>query len=155
MSHFVLGVCIQLPVEDLDRALLEALLPHGTIEEEPYQDGHFDSASPIEFAWSKYVDATPYAWIDLEGNWHEKPEQDDPEEVAMREKRHEHLFSKIREKDVEHATTEELRAFHQDYMAAYEEGERLYPDPVTPWKKEWQAYCQSQDFLLIFCDCHA
>ncbi|MBA2681089.1 MAG: hypothetical protein H0U76_22165 [Ktedonobacteraceae bacterium] len=135
MGNFILGVLIPLPCDD----------PYEYVEQsmKPYEGecNRTDGWEILELQWSRRMDATPYAYIALDGSWHERREGHYPEEDA-----HSQLIHTI--------ATEHLAQYELSNFDLFRQCRDEVPDPVTDWHRTWQRVTHKQMCLVAFVWCH-
>src|SRR5579859_3798344 len=82
MGSFILGVLIPLPCGDPFDCVERAMKPYAS------EGSRTDGWGILEFQWSKRVDATPYAYIALDGSWNARAESPYPEEEVRSQQIH-------------------------------------------------------------------
>ena len=135
MSHFIVGVLIPLPCDDPLDAAQQAMRPFEG------EGGKTDGWFVMAMQWSRSVDATPYAYIDLEGNWHERAVDWYPEE---------------RERDARLCAVARAHVEHYGFtqLELLRKLREAVPEAITNWHREWQQVVQTQRCLVVFVWCH-
>lgn len=135
MSHFILGVLISLPGDDPLAAVEEAMQPFEA------EGGKTDGWCLLEMQWSRFVDATPFAYIDFAGNWHERAVGWYPEE---------------RERDtrLRAITSAHLEQYGFTQLELLREKREAVPEAMTDWHRQWRQVTQAQPCIVAFLWCH-
>ena len=135
MSHFVLGVLIPLPCDDPLEAVEQTMRPLAG------EGNRTDGWELLELQWSSRVDATPYAYLDLQGNWHERAPERYPEE---------------RERDArQHViVVEHLGQYGYTHLEDLRKKREAVPEAITNWHREWQQVTKAQVCIVAFIWCH-
>lgn len=135
MSHFILGVLISLPCDDPIAAVEEVMQPFEA------EGGKTDGWCILEMQWSRWVEATPFAYVDLAGNWHERATGWYPEECER----------DAVQRAIIQAHLAQYGMTHLEILRAKREA---VPEAVTDWHRQWQQTVLSQRCIVAFLWCH-
>lgn len=135
MGYFVLGVLIPYPCEDPLEYVERAMKPYEG------ECNKTDGWEVVKLHLSTRGDVTPYAYLALDGSWHERAPELYPEELA-------------RQQQLEALTKEHLARYIDSQDALLARRREGVPLAVTDWHREWQRVTREHRYLVAFVWCH-